>query len=88
MPVDESCGNYSPSSITDAMICAGQSGLDSCQGDSGGPLVEKKNGDSKYYLVGIVSWGRGCAAAGYPGVYARTSHFGSWINGHISELPQ
>ena len=30
---------YFPYSITDGMICAGESGKDSCQGDSGGPMV-------------------------------------------------
>ncbi len=49
-----------------ANICAGSldGGLDSCQGDSGGPLV--LNGK----LFGTVSWGKGCADRGYPGVYA------------------
>ena len=30
---------YFPYSITDGMICAGETGKDSCQGDSGGPMV-------------------------------------------------
>jgi len=85
VPVDDTCGNYSPASITDAMICAGEGGVDSCQGDSGGPLIEKKS-DNKYYLVGIVSWGRSCAAEGFPGVYSRVSHFRSFITQYISNL--
>jgi len=64
---------YGTSSITARMICAGQTGKDSCQGDSGGPLV------SGTTLVGIVSWGQGCASAGYPGVYTNVANVRAWI---------
>ncbi|MEU9046739.1 MULTISPECIES: serine protease [unclassified Kitasatospora] len=51
------------------MVCAGEEkgGKDACQGDSGGPLVV----DGR--LVGLVSWGTGCAEAAHPGVYTRVS---------------
>ena len=49
--------------IADSMICAGEKGKGPCHGDSGGPLV-----DGPGYLVGIVSWGYGCAQ-GYPGMW-------------------
>lgn len=68
---DKSCtssyGNYDPKK----MVCAGyeKGGIDACQGDSGGPLVV---GDT---LIGIVSWGEGCAKAGKPGVYTRVSEY-------------
>ena len=60
------------------MICAGEAGKDSCQGDSGGPMTCS----GKH--CGIVSWGYGCAAAGYPGVYAETSNFIDWIDGQLA----
>ena len=43
--------------------------LRNTQGDSGGPLIDKLNN----VLVGVVSWGDGCAVKGYPGVYSRIS---------------
>lgn len=62
--------------ITERMICAGytKGGHDACQGDSGGPL---RCGD---LLVGVVSWGKGCAEPNYPGVYSRISVVRDWIN--------
>jgi trypsin len=61
--------------IKPSMVCAGETGKDSCQGDSGGPLTTKDT--SK--LVGIVSFGIGCARPDFPGVYTRVSSFRAWI---------
>ena len=77
---DGNCGamnNY----MTDDMLCAGlmQGGKDACQGDSGGPLVTKESSGA-YSVIGVVSWGAGCADQGYPGVYARVTSGLSWIN--------
>jgi trypsin len=60
-------------------FCAGAKGYDSCQGDSGGPIVsiDPIRGDT--VLVGIVSWGNGCAREGFPGVYTRAAQFRPWI---------
>ena len=49
----------------------------SFQGDSGGPAVQFI--DEIPTLVGIVSWGKGCARAGKPGVYTETAFFVPWI---------
>ena len=76
---------YSPETITPRMILAGKfnvytnpyDNVDSCFGDSGGPLLYKYNGE--YQLTGLVSWGKGCALTGYPGVYTYVNYFRSWI---------
>jgi trypsin len=72
-------------SITDGMLCAGftNGGKDACQGDSGGPIFTRSG-----VLVGVVSWGYGCAQAGYPGVYARTSAFASWIGSGVDVVEE
>ncbi|QQP37816.1 Trypsin-1, partial [Caligus rogercresseyi] len=70
---DEDCEDAYPGMIDETMICAAAPEKDSCQGDSGGPLVQGNT------LVGIVSWGRGCAFAGYPGVYGKVTEFLDWI---------
>lgn len=64
-------------------LCAGMpdGSADSCNGDSGGPLVANGN-----VLVGITSWGEGCARPEYPGVYARVSSRIAWIREQVCAL--
>jgi secreted trypsin-like serine protease len=61
--------------IDATMLCAGRTNLDTCQGDSGGPLFFKATGGG-FIQAGITSWGIGCGATGFPGVYTRLSNRG------------
>ncbi|XP_050668052.1 serine protease snake-like [Leptidea sinapis] len=67
-------------------ICAGKlaGGVDACQGDSGGPLqvkipLPKTSQGSMHNIIGITSFGIGCARPNLPGVYTRVSSFVDWI---------
>jgi trypsin len=69
--------------ITTDMLCTEADGKNSCQGDSGGPLIIKGDDGSADVQVGVVSWAIGCAAAGFPGVYARVSYAYDWIRSEV-----
>ena len=88
IPNDE-CNDKYDGEISGQMMCAGEDagGEDACQGDSGGPLVRLgANSDgSADVLVGIVSWGHGCAEAQYPGVYSRVFEQKAWFESTIDQ---
>merc|ERR550519_692520 len=68
--------------ISADMLCAEAAGKDSCQGDSGGPFTVDVEG--QHHLVGVVSWGFGCAVAGLPGVYSSVSAQREWVDQKIN----
>ncbi|XP_070592478.1 granzyme A-like [Erythrolamprus reginae] len=71
---------YHHHQVTMNMVCAGdkKGGKDACAGDSGGPLICK--GEQR----AIVSFGKNCGKAQYPGVYTLLTHkYYKWIKSVI-----
>ena len=82
---DAACYVYPEYGTGENQLCAGQitGGKDTCQGDSGGPLVVGTSSGA-YRLVGVTSYGTGCALPRFPGVYARVA--GSAIADPLADL--
>jgi secreted trypsin-like serine protease len=72
--------------ITPQMFCAGEreGGKDACQGDSGGPLVTGSLNNEQ--LIGVVSWGEGCARRLKYGIYTKVSAIGGWLTAFTNSL--
>ena len=91
-PLSRDCGSYANSDWNYRYeICVGvtEGGRDTCQGDSGGPYVSlgldsDGNGSTEPTLVGVTSWGDGCADEGYPGFATRVTSYVDWM---IPEVP-
>jgi len=71
--------------IYESMICTFRPGQDACQGDSGGPLIVPGSSASQDILIGVTSWGIGCATRVFPGVFARVSMAYDWIAENVCE---
>lgn len=84
-PSDPTCGEYGATYEPTMHLCAGQSGggVDTCSGDSGGPLVVAVQGVP--VLAGVTSVGLGCAEAGFPGLYTRTTSYLPWLTGYVTD---
>jgi secreted trypsin-like serine protease len=54
------------------MLAAGRENKDTCQGDSGGPIFVKKP-SGRVSQIGITSFGNGCGAKNFPGVYTEAN---------------
>ncbi|PIK44858.1 putative transmembrane protease serine 9 [Apostichopus japonicus] len=75
--------------ITENMLCAGydEGMVSPCQGDSGGPLVCQES-DGRWTLVGLTSWGYGCAQPEAPIVFARVSRYLETVASVLENGPQ
>ncbi|KAI5748292.1 hypothetical protein M8J77_023923 [Diaphorina citri] len=47
--------------VSEKQLCTYGKNTDACQADSGGPLVYWDAKKKRYFLVGLISYGRGCA---------------------------
>ncbi|CAG9791047.1 unnamed protein product [Diatraea saccharalis] len=80
--------------LQDNQLCAGilAGGADACQGDSGGPLqmeislpqidtncASTSSCRRMHQIIGVTSFGVGCALPKLPGIYTRVSSFLDWI---------
>ncbi|MEE6512245.1 hypothetical protein FKM82_019180 [Ascaphus truei] len=81
----ETCMASTHQVLSGNMFCAGyiMEARDSCKGDSGGPFAVSYR--DTWYLLGVVSWGEGCAAEGKYGVYTRVANYISWIKETVED---
>jgi trypsin len=65
-------------------VCAGypNGGKDACTNDSGGPAFVTQGTETT--IVGITSFGKGCALPNTPGIYTKVSGVKDWVMSQIS----
>ncbi|MEX0167634.1 serine protease [Streptomyces sp. LMG1-1-1.1] len=79
------CGTRGMPQVTPSQLCTYAPGRDTCQYDSGGPLVHTVA--RKPYLIGLVSYGKGCATE-TPAVNTRVWSYLNWIERTTGRLPR
>ncbi|XP_071972718.1 ovochymase-2-like [Engystomops pustulosus] len=79
-------------------VCAGypEGGRDACQGDSGSPLLCQRS-HGRWVLIGVTSWGLGCARnwkdnaqlplekRGSPGVFTDIQRLLNWLSTNLNQ---
>ncbi|KAJ8979228.1 hypothetical protein NQ317_019080 [Molorchus minor] len=78
------CAPQQTNPVTRNQICTYAEGKDACTMDSGGPLFWMDTSTQRLQLVGIISFGLGCATQ-RPGVNTRVSSYISWIVSRTSD---
>ncbi|XP_073460542.1 ovochymase-2-like [Aquarana catesbeiana] len=87
-----------PRATFQTAVCAGfpEGGKDACQGDSGGPFLCPRS-HGRWVLVGVTSWGMGCARKwsnnmmqlaekrGSPGIFTDVQKMLEWLSLNLSQ---
>ena len=84
---EQTCRASTMYPVTANMFCAGYSMEivgDACEGDSGGPFVMKVA--DRWHLVGLVSWGEGCALPKKYGFYTKMAKYYQWIKAKTNDI--
>lgn len=76
--------NFHRGLVQDSMICAGSQQVTPsfCSGNLGGGLFCPVR--NVWQLTGVLSFGIGCGAANYPGVFTQVRFFETWINQQLT----
>jgi secreted trypsin-like serine protease len=78
---------YGVSNLDNRHLAAAANGKDTCAGDSGGPLfdIDGGGGGINPLLVGLTSYGLGCAVRNVPGIYTNVGNYIAWINAFLAQ---